>query len=489
MTGWIYFQVRPSHSRFPMPGKKPALLLVEDSLSEAEAYKAYLASDGVDITHVTTGEAAIDVLAETVPDVILLDLQLPGIHGTEVLRHVIDQQMPVPVIVITDDASVDVAVEAMRAGAHDFVTKPFGASRLKVTVANAIRQEELADLVDSYREQFDREGFHGFVGRSLAMQAVYRIIESAAPSKASVFITGESGTGKELCAEAIHAESPRHNGPFVPVNCAAIPRELMESEIFGHVKGAFTGALRAREGAAAQADGGTLFLDEVCEMDLELQSKLLRFIQTGTYQAIGASKLSHVDVRFVCATNRDPLDEVKKGNFREDLYYRLHVIPVALPPLREREDDVLLIARQFLATYSSEESKEFTRFATDAEAVIRTYPWPGNVRELQNVIRQVVVLNPPADVVSAAMLPAPLDRFSPGTRSGDELVPSSDRAIEGDATAIEPGAIRPLWEVERDAIESAIAYCEGNIPKAAALLEISASTIYRKRQAWDNSTS
>lgn len=472
-----------------MSGRKPALLLVEDSLSEAEAYKGYLAGDGVDITHVTTGEAAIEALAESVPDVILLDLQLPGIHGTEVLQHVMSQQMPVPVVVITDDGSVDVAVEAMRAGAHDFVTKPFGASRLKVTVANAIRQEELADLVDTYREQFDRDRFHSFIGRSLTMQAVYRIIESAAPSKASVFITGESGTGKELCAEAIHAESPRRDGPFVPVNCAAIPRELMESEIFGHVKGAFTGAVRAREGAAAQANGGTLFLDEVCEMDMDLQSKLLRFIQTGTYQAIGDSKQTTVDVRFVCATNRDPLEEVKKGNFREDLYYRLHVIPLALPPLRKREDDVLLIARQFLESYSTEEGKSFKQFGPDAEAVIRTYPWPGNVRELQNVIRQVVVLNAASDVVSAAMLPAPLDRPAPGTAPEVEPAPGPIAEPGEQAPTDSTGKIRPLWEVERDAIESAIAHCEGNIPKAAALLEISASTVYRKRQSWESSTS
>jgi two-component system repressor protein LuxO len=262
----------------------------------------------------------------------------------------------------------------------------------------------------------------------------------------------------------------------------------MESEIFGHVKGAFTGAVRAREGAAAQANGGTLFLDEVCEMDIELQSKLLRFIQTGTYQAIGDSKQTNVDVRFVCATNRDPLEEVKKGRFREDLYYRLHVIPIALPPLREREDDVLLIAGQFLEGYSGEEGKSFKRYGADAESVIRNYPWPGNVRELQNVIRQIVVLNPASDVVSAAMLPAPLGGPVPRREPGDEPSPDPALRAEPQVALTDDGRIQPLWQVERDAIESAIAHCDGNIPKAAALLGISASTVYRKRQNWETST-
>jgi two-component system repressor protein LuxO len=468
-----------------MANKKHSVLLVEDSPSQAEAYKGYLAREPLEIVHVTTGEDALKRLESAVPDVILLDLQLPGIHGMDVLNHVVRQQMPSPVVVITDDGSVDVAVDAMRAGAFDFVTKPFGASRLKVTVGNAIRQEELTGLVDRYREQFDRDRFHGFLGQSLSMQAVYRIIESAAPSKASVFVTGESGTGKELCAEAIHRQSGRKDGPFVPVNCAAIPRELMESEIFGHVKGAFTGAVRARDGAATQADGGTLFLDEVCEMDLDLQSKLLRFIQTGAFQRVGASEQTQVDVRFVCATNRNPFEEIAKGNFREDLYYRLHVIPIPLPPLRDREDDVLLIARQFLADYSIEEGKEFAAFGPDAEAAIAGYQWPGNVRELQNVVRQVVVLNPGGEV-TAAMLPAPLrdvEVDAPPARTVPAMHPI-------DTSGPEPAAgrdIRPLWRVEKGAIESAISACDGNVPKAAALLEISASTIYRKRQAWETS--
>ena len=461
------------------------VLIVEDSDSQAVAFKAYLERDGTRVDQVSNGEDALKYLAHKLPSALLLDLQLPGIHGMDILNHVVREGLPVPVIVVTDDSSTDVAVQAMKSGAFDFLTKPFGADRLRVTVQNAIRQEELSDLVDSYKE-FERERFHGFIGASSQMQALYRIIENVAGSRASVFIKGESGTGKELCAEAIHRESPRHGGPFVPVNCAAIPRELMESEIFGHVKGAFTGAVRARDGAATQADGGTLFLDEVCEMDMDLQSKLLRFIQTGTFQKVGDSKPTTVDVRFVCATNKDPLVEIAKGRFREDLYYRLHVIPVSLPPLRDRDDDSLLIARNFLKSYSAEEGKNFTGFTREAEAVLASYSWPGNIRELQNLIRHTVVLNK-GEKVTPKMLPSPLAEIVPVVRDGGqgESAPEARtteayRAPAGDQS----DEIRPLWEVERDTIERAITLCDENVPKAAALLGISASTIYRKRKSW-----
>ncbi len=324
------------------------------------------------------------------------------------------------------------------------------------------------------------------------MQAVYRIIESVAPSNASVFIIGESGTGKELCAEAIHQESPRRDSPFVPVNCAAIPRDLMESEIFGHVKGAFTGAVKSREGAARQADGGTLFLDEICEMDFDLQSKLLRFIQTGTFQSVGASEPTTVNVRFVCATNRDPMEEVKKGNFREDLYYRLHVIPLALPPLREREGDVLAVARWLLSNIATEEDKTFTGYAADTEAMLEAYQWPGNIRELQNVIRQVVVLHH-GDEVTTRMLPASILEDSaisameiesaPAENAQDNEFASRERDAGSESTS---DAIRPMLDIERETIERAIELCRGNVPKAAALLGISTSTIYRKKQIWSS---
>jgi two-component system repressor protein LuxO len=341
-----------------------------------------------------------------------------------------------------------------------------------------------------------RQGFAGFIGAAPTMQAVYRILENAAASRATVFVTGESGTGKELAAEAVHGISPRKTGPFIAINCAAIPKDLIESEVFGHVRGAFTGAVADRIGAARAADGGTLFLDEICEMDLALQGKLLRFIQTGTFQPVGSGKLMQTDVRFVCATNRDPLEEVRAGRFREDLYYRLHVIPVPLPPLRDRGDDVLALAEAFLAKSAAEEGKRFQRFDTEARATLLRHIWPGKVRELENAIRTAVVLHD-GEVVTAPMLPAtvreggakPMPVLAPAPAPAPApppepesvkpaLPPLTLRAVESTKR------IRPLADTEREAIEEAVKLCGGNIAKAAAFLGISPSTLYRKQESW-----
>lgn len=456
------------------------VLLVEDSPSLATAYMGYLAKQPYTVTHVMTGSEALAAIQSQPPNAVLLDLELPDMNGREILEHIREQGIPSAVIVITAHGSVDVAVEVMRAGAVDFIEKPFSADRLAVTLKNAVRRQNLEEFVDMHR----REHFHGFVGASLPMQTVYHIIDSAAPSKATVFITGESGTGKEVCAQAIHDASPRHDKPFVALNCAAIPRDLMESEIFGHTKGAFTGAVTAREGAAARADGGTLFLDEICEMDLDLQSKLLRFIQTSSFQKVGSNTLKSVDVRFICATNRDPMAEVRAGRFREDLYYRLHVIPIELPPLRQREDDVILIARHLLQTYSREEAKHFERFAPETESILRAFNWPGNVRQLQNVIRNIVVLND-QDLVTPSMLPPPLSDLNLNTFRASPAADSTSGGALAASGLVDAGAIRPLWQIEKQVIEETIARCDGNIPRAAALLEISPSTIYRKRQQWE----
>ncbi|QXC37892.1 sigma-54 dependent transcriptional regulator [Aeromonas jandaei] len=463
-----------------MAENAPRVLLVEDTRSLAVVYEQYLRQDGYEVVLADCGQQALEVLLTSPPPVVLLDLELPDMSGMEILQQITEQQLPCAVVVITAHGSVDVAVEAMRLGAFDFLTKPFDSKRLCATARNALKHQQLSSLVAHYRENFERQSFFGFIGASMAMQAVYRIIESAAPSKATVFITGESGTGKEVCAEAIHQCSPRREQPFIALNCAAIPHDLMESEIFGHVKGSFTGAQGDRKGAASLADGGTLFLDEICEMDLDLQSKLLRFIQTGTLQRVGSGKLETVDVRFICATNRDPLLEVKAGRFREDLYYRLHVIPLYLPPLRERGEDILLLARSLLQNYAKEENRRFRDFDAAAARVLLDYPWPGNVRELQNVVRNIVVLND-KELVSPDILPPPLN----GVRA---LAVATTAAQQPAATATTPavgGPIRPLWLVEKEVIEQAIASCDGNIPKAAALLEISPSTIYRKKQGWE----
>lgn len=464
------------------------ILLVEDTPSLARLYNQYLEGEGLSVIMVGTGREALQNITENAPDIILLDLRLPDMDGLDILREVQSRELPCDVVVITAHGSINVAVEAMRAGAYDFLVKPFNADRLLVTVRNAIKHRSLSAIVEKMKGSA-RDGYLGFIGSSLAMQAVYRTIDAAAASKATVFITGESGTGKEVAAEAIHRQSPRKNGPFIAINCGAIPKDLMESEIFGHVKGAFTGAHADREGAASRANGGTLFLDEICEMDLALQTKLLRFIQTGTFQKVGGSKTEKVDVRFVCATNRDPLAEVETGNFREDLYYRLHVIPLHLPPLRERNGDVIEIARHFLTEYAAEEGKAFNRFDEAAEEIFATFGWPGNIRQMQNVIRNIVVLND-GEEVTADMVPPPVNRpQKPESPSlvGEAAEPSgAAEVVEIRPAVAEKTEIEPLWKVERDVIERAIDACDGNIPKAAAKLGVSPSTIYRKKLSWES---
>lgn len=464
-------------------GDKPGVLLVEDSAPLAAIYQEYLKEEMIELTHVETGAAAKSEISANPPQIVLLDLKLPDMDGQEVLKWIRQEGFPTAIIIITAHGSIDIAVEVMRIGADDFLEKPIDAYRLKTTIKNQLERNRLQNIVDDFQGTFEREQYHGFIGSSLPMQAVYRIIDAAAPSKATVFITGESGTGKEVCAEAIHRQGSRANNPFVALNCGAIPHDLMESEIFGHVKGAFTGAATERTGAAQQADGGTLFLDEICEMNPEQQTKLLRFIQTGSFQKVGGSKAEHVDVRFICATNRNPLAEVSAGRFREDLYYRLHVVPLCLPPLRERGDDIIAIAMHFLRTYANEEDKGFTTFAPEVEVILRRYTWPGNVRQLQNVIRNIVVLHND-QMVTLAHLPPPLNT-SLNEEEISQLIRPYQQKEDRERNLNSP--IIPLVNVEREAIEQAIEICGGNIPKAAALLEVSPSTIYRKKQAWESS--
>jgi two-component system, repressor protein LuxO len=376
-----------------------------------------------------------------------------------------------PIVATSKNGSVKTAVEAMRAGADDFLVKPYqpaeAARRLMAKIGEA--KEPIALRMAETPRADSPEGFQNFIGNSPAMRTLYEHVRRVAPSKAPVFITGESGTGKEVCAEAVHACSGRERAPFIAINCSAIPKELMESEIFGHVKGAFTGAYEDRAGAAELAHGGTLFLDEICEMDLALQAKLLRFAQTGTVRRVGDTRLRHVDVRFVCATNREPAREIEAGRFREDLFYRLHVLPLRMPALRERGEDVLLLARAFLAAFAEEEGRHFGGFSADAEAAIAAHRWSGNVRELQNVIRRVVVLHD-GETVSADML---------ALSSAHEAARDTGALPRTDSPSIDP-----YWRQEQRIIQSALKAFGGNTHKAAHALEISPSTIYRKLQAW-----
>jgi two-component system, repressor protein LuxO len=478
------------------------ILLVEDTISLARMYGEGLKHHGYDVTFATTIRETREFLRRGDKyDLILLDLGLPDMNGLEAMAEFEAMGLKVPVIVITGHGSVRTAVEAMSLGARDFLVKPFNMERLIGAVEgelakdpNETMPEELAgvppDRTGDSRAFDDRKG--GVLSDSPIMLKLYEQIKCAARSQATVFITGESGTGKELCAEAIHNYSDRKNYAFVPINCAAIPRDLMESELFGHVKGAFTGAISNREGAVSMADGGTLFLDEVAEMTPAMQTKLLRFLQNLSFQKVGGGKIEKADVRIICATNRNPLEEVRAGRFREDLFYRLHVLPVYMPPLQDRGEDILHIARSLLRKFAKEEGKAFRDISEEAANILRRYVWPGNVRQLQNVLRHVVVMHE-GEAVEADMLPSALlhntikEDFLSDRRPSPVSAPEqADRPVFR-TLSLHPGDrdFRTLAEIEKEAIEDTIRRCGDNIPKAAAALGVSPSTIYRKKMAWE----
>ncbi|WP_420411998.1 sigma-54 dependent transcriptional regulator [Roseibium sp.] len=448
----------------------------------------------------TESAACLQDLADKTTDILIVDLETIG--GDEALEAYAVRCPKAVILAVSAKGSVSRAVSAMRAGAHDFLTKPFSLDALASKISFQLQQRRpsvkqaaapaaempLADNLHAAAPSTPRvapepkqpAGLGRLIGMSASMHDIHDQIRRMAPSQAPVFITGESGTGKELCAAAVHDLSHRRSARFVTLNCAAIPRDLIESEIFGYVRGAFTGATDNRIGAAEQADGGTLFLDEIGEMDLLLQSKLLRFLQTGMFQRLGDTETRKVDARIICATNRDPLAEITAGRFREDLYYRLHVLPVHLPPLRDRRDDILPLAEAFLTRYSVEERRKFRGFDADAETRILSYSWPGNVRQLENTIRQIVVMNDGA-AVTHDMLPM-IIRDASARPSG--VIDLSRERSRAQPESRPFGAIEPLWAQERRIIEDALDAFNGNIAMAAAALEISPSTIYRKKQSW-----
>ncbi|MEO1039584.1 MAG: sigma-54 dependent transcriptional regulator [Pseudomonadota bacterium] len=467
------------------------VLIVEDSPSLARTYETFLKKDVSDITITETGAAARDYISSSgAPDAMLLDLSLPDANGLELLQEWRGAGIGCPIVVITANGSLTIAVSAMREGATDFLVKPFGAERLLTTLENAVEKTRLERVVTTYEKVAQRVEFSGFVGKSLPMQALYRMIEAAAPSDASVLISGETGTGKELTAQAVHRNSRRRKKALVSLNCGAIPKDLIESELFGHVKGAFTGATGDRSGAAERADGGTLFLDELGEMPIELQPKLLRFLQTGEYTRVGDSKTRHANIRFVAATNRDPLGAVRAGLLREDLYFRLNVIPIELPALHERGEDILTLAESFLERFSKEEGKSTPVMSDGMRASLLAHAWPGNVRELENYVRRCVILSAP----DGGVLDAPIEAATPvpaATRANTAAAPAENFAAARepagspsvDIDAPKPG-LEPLWLTEKKAIETAIALCDGNISLAAKQLGVAPSTIYRKRDSW-----
>lgn len=435
------------------------LLLVEDSESTAMLYETWLAVLGEPVTLANNGSRALAWLESHTPSVILLDMHLPDMNGLDILRQVRQRGLACEVIVITADTSDQLAAQAMREGAQDYLVKPVDAERLRVSARNALRARKLESLAS----QVATSPPAGFIGSSIQMRALYHTLRLVAYSDAPVFISGESGTGKELCAKAIHHYGPRSKKALVAVNCAAIPSELVESQLFGHVKGAFTGAIAHRTGLTEEADGGTLFLDEVTELTLDAQSKLLRFLQTGEITPVGASGRKHLNCRIACATNLDIRKQVEKGLFREDLFYRLHVVPLTVPPLHQRSEDVLEIGTELLQRYSARENKRFRALGDSARQLLLTYRWPGNVRELENVIRHAIVMHD-AELLEACHIKLP------------EIGAVSSNGVSDPRSA----EIQPLWQVEQDAIERALSFCQGNVARAAELLEVAPSTLYRR---------
>jgi DNA-binding NtrC family response regulator len=447
------------------PGGDGDVLVVEDAQSLQLVYRALLTGAGHRVRTAGSAAEAVQAMTARAPAAVVLDLMLPDRDGLDLLRDMLARDPGVRVIVVTANGSIQRAVEAMRAGAHDFLVKPVDEARFVAAVAQAMRgppRDRGAPITAAANST-------GMIGTSPAIRRVDAMIRAVAGSLATVFVTGESGTGKELAALAVHQHSGRADGPFIALNCGAIPQDLLESEVFGHIKGSFTGAVSDKPGAAVAADGGTLFLDEVCEMLPALQTKLLRFLQTSTVTPVGAVRPRKVNVRIVCATNRDPLEAVRLGQFREDLYYRLYVVPVHMPPLRAREGDVIEIAEAALARFAAEEGKRFDGLSPAVQAMFRDHPWPGNVRQLLNVIRNVVVLNE-GGAVTPEMLP---EGFAAEWRARPPLPPAAD-----------PFAGLTLAEVERRAIMAALDRHGGSVPRAARELDLSPSTLYRKLEAW-----
>ncbi len=481
------------------------VLVVEDLIALAIQYRTLAARLDVEVTTAGTMAEAMRQVSHGPWHAALVDLTLPDGSGFEVMQALLDVHPACSVIVITAEDSLDNAVRASQAGGFDFLQKPVEADRLLVTLRNALNASRLNQRLTHLQTEAPKH-FEQFIGQSAEMQAVYRMIETVAASNAPVCISGESGTGKELVALAIHARSPRASHNLVTINSAAIPKELIESELFGHVKGAFTGAVADRPGVFVEADKGTLFLDEIAELDLSVQAKLLRVLQTGEVKRLGENKTRTVDVRIVCATHRDLRAQVRSGEFREDLFYRLYVIPIELPPLRSRGNDVLLIARELLLRYAKEDGKRFLDFSPPALQRLSAHSWPGNVRELMNVIRAVVALYDGTEV-QADMLPASVGRTVAATAtdipwfaesfsqslSFTPLKPSPEVDLASKAaTAAQPGPgtgfdrarVRPLEQVERETVDYALRAFGGNVAQAAKALQVNPSTLYRKIQVW-----
>ncbi|MDZ7292507.1 MAG: sigma-54 dependent transcriptional regulator [candidate division KSB1 bacterium] len=449
--------------------KRYSILVVDDDRNICKMIEINLRKEReYDVDVASSGEACLKMIRENIPDLVLLDIQMPGIDGIETLKRIRDDEPRIPVVMMSAHGTIEKAVQSMKLGAYDFITKPFASDRLLVTVRNALTTSSLKQEIDSLRSELkSRFQFKNIIGQSGKMQEVFRALEKVVNSNVTVLIQGESGTGKELIARAIHYHSPtRGNKPFVAVNCSALPESLLESELFGHEKGSFTGATGRRIGKFEVANGGTIFLDEIGLMTQATQAKVLRILQEREFERVGGNEMVKVDVRVISATNRDLEEAIKNGEFREDLYYRIAVFPIKLPPLRERKEDIPLLAAHFLDKYAKQENKEIEGIAPDALELLMAYNWPGNVRELENCIERAVVLASTREIT-------PKD------------LPNSVRAI-GEKKIYEADNTLSSWieKLEEDALRNALLENGGNISQTAKKLGIGRATIYRKAKKY-----
>ena len=445
--------------------KKNCILVVDDDSAHRTMLRTLLSGWGYTIFEADDGTSAIEQVHEQPFDLILMDIRMIKVSGLEALTAIRTYNPAIPIVLMTAYASVETAVEALKSGAYDYLPKPLNFDELKITIERAMDHSDLKEenrlLRESLDTQFDSQDI---IGRSSSMVKVLETVAQVAPSEATVLITGESGTGKEIIAGAIHHNSLRKNGPYIKINCAAITETLLESELFGHEKGAFTGAYKRKEGRFRQADGGSLFLDEISEMSTAMQAKLLRVIQEREITRVGGEEVIDVDVRVMAATNKELMEEIESGRFREDLYYRLNVVSVNIPPLRDRREDIPLLAQHFLKMFSEKNNKEIKGFTPQAMDNFLKYGWPGNVRELMNAVERGVVLAQ--------------------TEYLDERVLSvASKVEEFEAEMISkngiPGDI-PLDEIERVAILKALGLAEGNKSEAARRLGITRQTLLKK---------
>jgi two-component system response regulator HydG len=448
----------------PVPGDAPTVLVVDDEPAIVDSLQKILERESLRVMTAGSGGEALELIRRHPVSVLLTDLMMPGMSGMDLLRASKSVAPETETVLMTAYGTVENAVEAMKQGAYDFVTKPIKRAHLVRVVGKAIEKRSLVQENRSLRAQLAaKEQRRSLIGQSLPWRRTMEIVLQAAPSQATVLLLGESGTGKELLARAIHDSSARASGPFVPVNCAALPESILEAELFGYEKGAFTGAVQRHEGRFAQANGGTLFLDEIGEIPTHVQVKLLRVLQEGEVERLGGRTVK-VDLRLVAATNQDLRAAVREGRFREDLYYRLNVIAVPIPPLRDRRDDIPLLSEHFLRLYAARNARQLAGFARAAADAMARYDWPGNVRELENTVERAVVLSRGGAVE--------LDDLPPEVRTG-----GSDH---GDGRTLSFAVGTPLEEIERRVIHATLAHVGGDKRLCAQLLGIATRTIYRR---------